>query len=89
MMQALSVMVWLAVVLAWFVATVLRGQRQRFAVGALVSFFVAVGVLNVVVAYDQRIGEERLRARYGEPATDWRTFNLARAQAAAAVATLN
>jgi hypothetical protein len=39
-------MAWLAVVFLWFVATVLRGQRQRFAFGALVTALVAVGVLN-------------------------------------------
>jgi hypothetical protein len=39
-------MTWLAVVFAWFVATVLRGQRRHFAVGAVVAGFVTVAVLN-------------------------------------------
>ena len=33
--QALALMAWLAVVLVWFAVTVLRGQRRRFAFGAL------------------------------------------------------
>src|SRR5207249_3166352 len=32
-------MLWLVVVLAWFALTVLRGQRDRFAFGAVVSTF--------------------------------------------------
>jgi hypothetical protein len=41
-------MVWLAVVLAWFVLTVLRGRRDRFAFGALVAAFAAVLAINAV-----------------------------------------
>jgi hypothetical protein len=37
---------WLAVVFAWFAATVLRGARPRFALGVLVSAFAAVVVLH-------------------------------------------
>ncbi len=37
---------WLAIVFAWFLATVLRGRRQRFAFGALVAGFAAVALLN-------------------------------------------
>lgn len=37
---------WLAVLFLWFLATVLRRQRQRFAFGALVSGLVAIAVLN-------------------------------------------
>lgn len=36
---------WLAVVFAWFGATVLRGQRQRFALGAFVSALAALALL--------------------------------------------
>jgi hypothetical protein len=39
---------WVAVVALWFVATVLRGQRERFAFGALVTAFVAIVVLDRV-----------------------------------------
>jgi hypothetical protein len=40
--------VWLAVVLAWFVLTVLRGRRDSFAFGALVTAFAAVLAVNAV-----------------------------------------
>ena len=39
---------WLAVVFAWFGATVLRGRRERFAFGAAVAAFCAVLALHVV-----------------------------------------
>lgn len=42
------VMVWLAVVFAWFCWTVLRGARQHFAWGALWSAMIILGVLHVV-----------------------------------------
>ena len=41
-------MIWLAVVFAWAAATVLRGRRELFAVGALVSGFAAIFAVNVV-----------------------------------------
>ena len=46
---ATAFMAWLAVVLVWFALTVLRGQRQRFAGGALTAGYaliLALGVLN-------------------------------------------
>jgi hypothetical protein len=39
---------WLAFVFLWFAATVLRGQRRRFAIGALASGLVVVWSLNVI-----------------------------------------
>lgn len=36
---------WLAVLFIWFVATVLRGQRNRFIFGALVTGFLTIGLL--------------------------------------------
>jgi hypothetical protein len=39
-------MVWIALVLGWFVATVLRGRRDRFAGGALLSGFAVLLALN-------------------------------------------
>jgi len=45
---ATSFLIWLAVVLLWFVVTVLRGRRDRFAFGALVSAFVVVAGLQVI-----------------------------------------
>jgi hypothetical protein len=44
-------MIWLAVVFVWAAATVLRGRRQLFAVGALVSGFAAIFAMNVVNPY--------------------------------------
>jgi hypothetical protein len=37
---------WLAVVFIWFVLTVLRGRRERFACGALVAGYLLIGVLH-------------------------------------------
>ena len=39
---------WLALVFAWFSVTVLRGQRERFAFGVLVSGIAAAALLNVM-----------------------------------------
>ncbi len=41
-------MLWLAIVFAWFVATVLRGRRSAFAVGMLVSGLAVAGALNAI-----------------------------------------
>jgi hypothetical protein len=41
-------MMWLAFVLAWFAATVLRGRRERFTAGALGSALATLLLLNVV-----------------------------------------
>ena len=43
-----GVMIWLAVVFVWLAFTVLRGRRDLFAVGALVSGFAAILAINVV-----------------------------------------
>ena len=45
--QASVFMGWLAVVLGWFVLTVLRGDRRRFAFGTLASTFIVIGGLDV------------------------------------------
>jgi hypothetical protein len=45
---ATGIILWLAVVSAWFAVTVLRGKRHAFAVGALVAGFVATFALNVL-----------------------------------------
>lgn len=39
---------WLAAVFVWFALTVLRGQRKRFACGALVAGFLILGALHVI-----------------------------------------
>ncbi len=43
----LAFMGWLALVLAWFWLTVLRGRRERFACGALIAGVAVVAVLNL------------------------------------------
>jgi len=45
---ATGVVLWLAVVFAWLVVTVLRGRRHLFATGALVAGFAATLCLNAV-----------------------------------------
>jgi hypothetical protein len=45
---AVGVIGWLGVVFAWFAATVLRGRRSIFPVGAVVAGFLATAVLNAV-----------------------------------------
>jgi hypothetical protein len=41
-------MVWLAAVLVWFLLTVIRGRRDRFAFGALVAGFAVILLINVM-----------------------------------------
>jgi hypothetical protein len=47
-LYATGVILWLAVVSAWFAVTILRGRRHAFAVGALVAGFAATFALNVL-----------------------------------------
>lgn len=39
---------WLSLVFVWFAATVLRGQRQRFACGALLTGFLMIAALHLM-----------------------------------------
>lgn len=41
-------MFWLGLLLAWFVATVLRGRRERFAFGATVTGLAAIALLHLL-----------------------------------------
>jgi Domain of unknown function (DUF4173) len=41
-------MVWISVVLLWFLLTVMRARRDRFAFGALLAGFVAIFAINVM-----------------------------------------
>ena len=41
-------MVWISVVLVWFVLTVLRARRDRFAFGALIAGFAAIFAINAM-----------------------------------------
>jgi hypothetical protein len=60
--QASAFMGWLAVVLGWFVLTVLRGDRRRFAFGALISGFLVIAGLDfanpdaIIVSTNARYG---------------------------------
>ncbi len=55
---------WLAVVFVWFALTVLRGQRERFAFGAMVAGFLLIAVLHALNpdALIARTNLERARA---------------------------
>ena len=39
---------WLAIVFIWFAVTVLRGQRERFAFGALVAGLLVLAILHIL-----------------------------------------
>jgi hypothetical protein len=41
-------MIWISIVLLWFAATVLRGARERFAFGALISGFAVIFLINAM-----------------------------------------
>jgi len=59
-------MAWLAVVFVWFILTVLRGHRERFAFGAMVAGFLLIAALHVVNP-DALIARTNLaRARAGQ-----------------------
>ncbi|UCD22997.1 MAG: DUF4173 domain-containing protein [Gemmatimonadota bacterium] len=45
---ATAFMLWIATLLGWLIATVLRNQRRRFALGAMVSGFLLLLSLNVI-----------------------------------------
>jgi hypothetical protein len=45
---ATGVILWIAIVLVWALATVVRGAARRFAVGAIVAGFAATLALNVI-----------------------------------------
>jgi len=47
-LYAAAVMVWIASALAWFGATVLRGQRHRFVFGAVMAGLAVVAGMNVL-----------------------------------------
>ena len=60
-------MLWLGTVSCWFVATILRGRRNAFAIGVVVSGLAAVLALNVVNP-DALVARTNVdRARAGRP----------------------
>jgi hypothetical protein len=56
---------WLAVVFVWFIATVLRGQRERFAFGAAVAGFGLIVALHIVNPDATIIRANLLQAKKG------------------------
>jgi hypothetical protein len=60
-------MMWLAFVLAWFAATVLRGRRERFTAGALGSALVTLMLLNVAGPDQVIVRMNAARASSGRP----------------------
>lgn len=65
-LYATAFMAWLAVVFVWFVFTVLRGRRQRFAFGAMLAGFLLIGMLQVLNP-DALIARTNMeRARQGQ-----------------------
>jgi len=59
-------MFWLALVFVWFLLTVLRGLRERFAYGALVSAFLVLGGLHVLNPDDYIVRVNVQRASEGK-----------------------
>lgn len=57
-------MLWISVVLVWFVVTVLRGSRERFAFGVLTTGFSAILLINALNpdALVARINVDRMEA---------------------------
>ena len=58
-------MIWVAVLLLWFVVTVLTGRRHRFAIGALSTAVVAVAILHVINPDAMIVETNVARAREG------------------------
>jgi hypothetical protein len=57
-------MLWISVILVWFVVTVLRGSRERFAFGVLTTGFAAIVLINALNpdALIARINVDRMEA---------------------------
>jgi uncharacterized protein DUF4153 len=60
-------MAWLVVVFGWFVATVLRGRRERFGTGALLAGWLVLAALNLVNPDATIAGVNLGRAARGRP----------------------
>jgi Domain of unknown function (DUF4173) len=62
----MAFMIWLAIVFAWFALTVLRGKRERFAFGAMLTGLVMIAALHFINP-DNLIASVNLqRAREGK-----------------------
>jgi hypothetical protein len=66
-LYTMAFMGWLAIVFVWFAVTVLRGERMRFACGALIMGFVMIGALHALNpdALIVRVNAERASAGRG------------------------
>ncbi|MBV9848554.1 MAG: DUF4173 domain-containing protein [Armatimonadetes bacterium] len=60
-------MAWLALVFVWFVLTVLRGRRERFAFGALLSAFGMIALLHALNPDAAIVRANAALARAGRP----------------------
>jgi len=60
-------MFWLAVVFVWFVLTVLRGHRERFALGTIVSGWAVLLALNACNPDALVLDTNLARAEAGKP----------------------
>ena len=58
---------WLVLVFGWFVATVLRGRRERFGTGALVAGWLVLAALNLANPDAVIAGVNLARAADGRP----------------------
>ncbi|MBI2954947.1 MAG: DUF4173 domain-containing protein [Chloroflexi bacterium] len=58
---------WIAFVFCWFIATVQRGQRERFAFGMVVTGFLALAALNLISPEAIIVKENVGRARAEQP----------------------
>jgi hypothetical protein len=63
----MAFMIWLALVFVWFALTVLRGQRERFAFGAVVARLALIAALHVLNPDDLIARVNLQRARAGLP----------------------
>lgn len=59
-------MLWLAVLFAWFAATVLRGKRERFAFGALVTGLLVLAALHVLGPGQLIVSTNAARVQQGQ-----------------------
>ncbi|NOT63497.1 MAG: DUF4173 domain-containing protein [Acidobacteria bacterium] len=85
----LAFQLWLAVVFLWFIATVLRGQRERFATGAVIAGLCIIAALHILNP-DNLIARVNLaRARDGRHTDIPYTVSLSADSVPALVAGLN
>jgi hypothetical protein len=67
-----SFMIWVAALLIWFAITVLTGNRERFAIGALASAVATVVILHVINPDAMIVRTNLARAASGQRPFDYR-----------------